>query len=362
MPVPLVDRLRGKPTEAESQREQTKNLFNEITELAPQVGHDYYVSSSLAQGLVSSSDFFDFARIAADSLNLKEADLLHISWNINRYGSSLLLHNNSNGDKDFAVDFDRKTFKMEGVRIENKPFHSNDQSAFNGLLESIRDDLSRRRIDWRDDLREQRDVFAEHLKEIDSTATETVESILDAIGYAKFPLGEFAVFGTIENQTEDAPPLIRLFSSLSIDEKAAKRIYNHLRSGSTGPRVKDAMYTNSMRDAHITLPTKMHHKIEPARLLLSYPNFNVSIENFTAVSTWYDGTEPKYAGENGSYITEQHFESSLAGKEVGFYPIPAVEQNATLLLNWPGKIPDGTPLFDKNLSVSGRIIRPPTDN
>ena len=362
MPMPLVDRLRGKPTEAESQREQTKELFNEITGLAPQVGHDYYVSSSLAQSLVSSSDSADFARIAADSLNLKETDLLYVSWDPNRSPGTLLIHNNGNGTRDFAIDFDRKTFKMEGVRIENKPFHSNDQSILNGLLESIRDDLARRRADWRDDLREQRDVFAEHLKEIDSTATETVESILDAIGYAKFPLGEFAVFGTIENQTEDAPPLIRLFSSLSIDEKAAKNIYNRLRSDSTGPRVKDAVYTNRLQDTHITLPTKNPHRIEKESLLLSYPNFNVSIENFTAISTWYDGTEPKYAGKNGRDITEQHFELSLAGREVGFYPIPAVEQNATLLLNWPSKIPDGTLLFDKDLSALGRIIPPPTDN
>ncbi|MBI2031486.1 MAG: hypothetical protein HYT08_02615 [Candidatus Levybacteria bacterium] len=323
MAAPFADRLRGKPTEAEQQREQTKNLFNEITELAPQAGNDYYVSSSLAKSLISSSVFGGAARIAADSLNLKETDLLYISWDPNRWPGTLLIHNNSNGTRDFAVDFDRKTFKMEGVRIENKPFHNNDQSVLNGLLESIRDDLVKRRGQWKHDLGKQRREFVERL---DLQEALVLTRVMDSLADTFLDTCNYSIFGVVENKdgedsttkNKDQTKVLRLFVTEPITEEVAVKVSRDIDDNS----VIDSYYVNKLNQPPITSST-----IDTRMLVLRYSDFQVQVENF-----WPATNRDNHTILDRS-ITERFFEAFLEGHGQAIRPLSSA-QDSVLLEQW----------------------------
>ncbi|MEK7559471.1 MAG: hypothetical protein AAB521_04135 [Patescibacteria group bacterium] len=323
--------VKGRPTAAEQQREQTKGLFNEITELAPKVGYDYYVSSSLAKSLISSSVHGGVAKIAADSLNLKETDLLCVNWNPYRSPGTLLIHDNSNGTRDFAIDFDRKTFRMEGVIIEGKPFHNKDQTLLHNLLESIRDDLDIKRKEWKKQMIRMREEFYNKLTSVEDLA---VRRVAFGLAHSIYSDSYFSVFGVIEDEDKDqedkSPKKIRLFTTTQLTNRIARDIISNVNSTDETP-VETAHYREDLlSDASYGDP----------KIIITSPDFHITVENFWPAKD----TSNNYTllRQSHNEITEGLFDGFMAGKNRDYRPLTSPDQ-APILIE---KFEDGQSFFD----------------
>lgn len=332
-----------KPNEVQQQREDTKRLLGQVASLAPQINRDYYVSASLGSLFSAQFSEDDDVRTVAGSLELKDGDPLYVSWknwNLTKNTRLFHIHNSGNGLRDFGINYDARTLAIKGVRINNIPFETIDQTFFVHLLRKIKEDLAANRKDWKNTLRQQRTEFGDKLGDIGEETAKAVNGVLGTFVFA-FPQKQFSVFGVIEGREKDEDELqIRLFSTMPVDEDMARVIDMHLQSSHIDFSVKESSYVN--RFGYVA------HDVDPRKMVLRYPDFQITVENFYPASVLTPSQEISTQPEDDwNYILEAHFNSFLAGEKPTFYPVASGEKNATLLLKSTGSwLPTNGDLFD----------------
>lgn len=333
--------LRRGSTETEQQRAETKKLFSEITSLAPQIDRAYYVSASLGNSLFFAQTGNNHVRTIASSLDLRETDPIHVSWSDQADNNKhIQLHNNGNGLRDFGVDFDARTFAIKGINLNSDSLTTDDQTILIHLFETMRDDLSKSREDWKNSLRDQRTKFIENLlrfsvNSVGFSVARAVEGILRT--YSSEPL---SVFGYLQEEPKEQPQIrTLLFSTMPIREDQAERLnYNSDRHAPFG--IDHAYYIGNLKE------WEKHGPIKKGLVLRYSDELQVTIEDFYPASVGSNQritTQPPH-GDDGT-ILEDHFRVFLEGQEVGFHNEGnkryKPRSGLTLLARNPNQIPNG---------------------
>ncbi|MCL5113891.1 MAG: hypothetical protein M1372_01850 [Patescibacteria group bacterium] len=380
----LGELVRRGPAEVEQQKAATRNVFGEIGTLAPQLGFSdrliNYSSGSLAS-LIRERETEAYLPELVSLLGLRSSDWVRVYFprqTVDETPSpnSLWLENGALG-KEVRIKFDNRSFALGKITIGDEaeiissftgPRFARDQVFLLQTFEAIRDDLLGRRSEWRDSMAEQREDFAERLRALGKSTAVAVDRVLGAISSA-FPQGQFSVFGLIEeaieddNKPEQEEQKVRLFTTMPLTEEAAKKIHDRTSPLSNYP-VKESVYSHRLDRRHISFDSLLSiprtFGIVPKELTIRFDgrsaqraSLQITVESFypariTPLSSWDASDHQAFYQPEGNpdEILEQHFSRLLTGRDPKFYPITAVNREATLLLKSPNSTPNGA-LFDR---------------
>lgn len=312
--------LRRGPSEQEQQRAETKDVFGEISDLAPHQKVSY-VSDSLSTALLLIPD--ENIRMIARLLNLREEHPLLVNTvSPEEPLSSVIIHNNGTGLDTLLVDYHRKTYAVKRIKTGNAPFATGDQTLLLQTLRVIRADLLGRREDFRSFLAVKREEFEEKLYPQETTAIAYIlKTINDTFER------QYSVFGSIEDKEENAgngedgqrsTRIVRLFITRGLDIETARGI-----AGNMPPNLKK-VYSMDLTQSKNEIDG---FKVDPRKLILHDPGFEIHIENF-----WPARNRNRYTlyVQNDDIISEGLFEAFMSGQEQGFRPLTSSKEPVLL--------------------------------
>lgn len=389
----LKERLGRIPTEVIEERERTKAAFKEIAGLAPkfrEVGSSINFTSATLSGLLEerAHQGYDWSltRQAVEAFDLGGNQPLKVfmSADYNRQdmppqGVFIVKehHLDPFSKNKTKIEFDGRTFQL-GIVSNRYGFvvspdlpesaFAKDQKFLTQFFEAVRDDLKAQRERWVNLLRKDRDAYSLEMgRTVHGEAPVYIDSLLTAMRQVS-PDEKFVVFGVPADRRDRDLPLIRLLTSMKIDEEQVNHINGYQQSHepfySTTTRADgrnhfQRRYDRDYRHSSGFLPhglTPQNYGHDGGTYTLTFPDFAVSLECLTPEAlydlavTYYPYKQSTGWGSklyvNGRNVTERLFARFLAeGRDEEIYPA-ATRKKITLLTVQPNNF-----VFEKPFTV-----------
>lgn len=350
----IIERFKKTPPEITDRRDQAKNAFGEIAQLAPHLrgGYINYASRTLVSSLLKEMSYSKYRYEALGTfiseLQLQPDDaFLSVYFRNDRKDprQSLCLSRSTNWFSDqVQVFFQKNNFQQGDIMIKtpnmthaviendlpSSPSYVRNEQLLPLLFTHLKEDLQSARQDWVSSLEVAKtDYLRVTGQKISTQTSRTVIKLIEKIS-AAFPDGEFTIVGEPIPTRERGR--LRLFTDLKMTEDTANQIAQQDRSF-------DRDISQSYSNEHLP------HKTGTYALNLEN-NITISLQ------TYYpnEQREGHYYPSNpalSSYCiskAEQDFAHFLAGDKKHRWGVGGVNEAVLLYIN-PNKAPGIEPIF-----------------